>query len=30
MPNAKASYQTENGRKYLIQLCKHFAHLERP
>lgn len=26
MPNAKASYQTENGRKYLIQLCKHFAH----
>lgn len=26
MPIATASYQTENGRKYLIQLCKHFAH----
>lgn len=26
MPTATASYETENGRKYLIQLCKHFAH----
>ncbi|KFB11279.1 DUF2218 domain-containing protein [Nitratireductor basaltis] len=26
MPTATASYQTENGRRYLIQLCKHFAH----
>lgn len=21
-----ANWQTENGRKYLVQLCKHFAH----
>ncbi|QKV18658.1 DUF2218 domain-containing protein [Oricola thermophila] len=26
MPKATARYRTENGRKYLVQLCKHFAH----
>jgi uncharacterized protein len=26
MIQAIAEWQTEHGRKYLVQLCKHFAH----
>jgi hypothetical protein len=26
MLQATASWQTEHGGKYLVQLCKHFAH----
>ena len=26
MLKATARFRTENGRKYLVQLCKHFAH----
>lgn len=26
MQKATARYQTPNGRKYLVQLCKHFGH----
>lgn len=26
MQKAKARFETPNGRKYLVQLCKHFGH----
>lgn len=26
MMKATARFRTEHGRKYLVQLCKHFAH----
>lgn len=26
MPVAEMRFETPNGRKYLVQLCKHFAH----
>lgn len=26
MPSSTARFETENGSKYLQQLCKHFAH----